>query len=224
MRFLSIPLVAVVLFAVVIAAGCTQAPGPAAPAVPAAPPAPSAGTVTGSDLPSLALGPADLPPCYTVSDRRAKTTADVGDLAKNAGWEAGYEAVFTCPSGTGESTVIVHTLALYPAHNVPAIAGMVDRQDRPAGYQCENITDPDQRCFVSGFFAVFNGTMDTAASPGLAVLGGKNTSADGSGAAGEFAEFIVFRGKVFEVLRMTGPETNATVLHDLARTAAQKIP
>jgi hypothetical protein len=49
-------------------------------------------------------------------------------------------------------------------------------------------------------------------------------SAAASGTTGDFAEFIVFRGKVFEVLKMTGPHENATLLHDIARKAAEKIP
>ena len=38
------------------------------------------------------------------------------------------------------------------------------------------------------------------------------------------AEIIFYRGKVFEVLKMTGPETNVTLLRDLAQKASAKIP
>lgn len=212
----------VVLAAAVITAGCTHAPGPVAPAEPA-PAAP--GAVTASDLPSLALAPADLPACFSRTGEQVKTADDVGDLARQAGWQGGYEAVFSCPSAGSGPTVIVHSLALYPAENVGGIAAMVDRQDRPAGYVFGNISDPDRSFIVSGFSARFNSTEPSAASPGAFVLaGGRNGSAPAPASRGDFAEFIVFRGNVLEILKMTGPDTNATLLHGLARAAAQKIP
>lgn len=221
MRSLSC-LLLLVLAAAVIIAGCTQAPGPVAPAAPE-PAVP--GTVTAPDLPSLALAPADLPACFSRTGEQGKTADDVGDLARQAGWEGGYEAVFSCPSAGAGPTVIVHSLALYPAGNVPGIAAMVDRQDRPAGFLYANISDPDPGFFVSGFSARVNSTGPSAASRGAFVLaGGRNVSAPASASQGDFAEFIVFRGNVLEILKMTGPDTNATLLHGLARAAAQKIP
>jgi hypothetical protein len=206
------------LAAALVSAGCTQAPVPAAPA------APVPAAVAGPDLPSLALAPADLPACYALSGQRVKTAGDVGVLAKNAGWEAGFEAVFSCPATGGEPSVIVHSLALYPAANVPEISAMVDRQDRPAGYLFENTSDPDQRVFISGFMATANTTGAPESSAGSFVLSGGKDAAAAAGSAGDFAEFIVYRGNVFEVLRMTGPGTDAALLHGLAQKAASKIP
>ncbi|WP_292346969.1 MULTISPECIES: hypothetical protein [unclassified Methanoregula] len=221
MRILSGSLIFLLAAALVLTSGCTEAQrGPSATAGPVSP-LPSGVP----DLKALALSPAELPACFSLSDERVKSPDDVSDLAKNAGWEAGYEAVYTCPSAGSGPTVIVHSLAVYPAVNVLNIAGMVDRQDRPQGYVFENISDPDQSFYVSGFSARFNASAVPAASSGsFLVAGGKNISAPASDSAGDFAEFIVFRKNVFEVLKMTGPGTNATLLHELARTAAQKIP
>lgn len=225
MRILFPALLLVLAAALVLAAGCTQPAGTAVPAppAPAVPLSPAPAGVP--DLKALALAPAELPACYSLADERVKTADDVSDLAKKAGWEAGYEATYTCPSAGDEPTVIVHSLAVYPAENVLNIAGMVDRQDRPADYVFGNISDPDQSFYVSGFFARSNASRQTAASSGSFVLsGGKEVSAAAPGITGDFAEFIVFRKNVFGVLKMTGPGTNATLLHGLARTAAQKIP
>ena len=223
MRILSGSLILILILAAacVLASGCTQPERAPSATAAAGSPAP----VGVPDLRSLALAPTELPACYSLSAGREKSAADVGDIAKKAGWQAGYEAAYTCPSAGSEPTVIVHSLAVYPAANMLSIAGMVDRQDRPADYVFENISDPDQSVYVSGFYARSNASRETAASPGTFVLsGGRDISAPVSGTAGDFAEFIIFRRNVFEVLKMTGPGTNATLLHELARTAAMKIP
>jgi len=214
-------LILILAAACVLASGCTQ-PERGPPPTPA-PGSPAPAGVP--DLRSLALAPSELPACYSPSAGRDKSADDMSDIAKNAGWQAGYEAAYTCPSAGAEPTVIVHSLAVYPAANMLSIAGMVDRQDRPADYVFENISDPDQSVYVSGFYARSNTSRETAASPGTFVLsGGRDISAPASGTAGDYAEFIIFRRNVFEVLKMTGPGTNATLLHELARTAAMKIP
>jgi hypothetical protein len=211
-------LILLLVAAAVLISGCTQAPGPAAPATPPAP-------VAHPDLKVLALVPSDLPACFSLSDQRVKSAGDVGNLAKDLGWETGYEVTYSCPAAGPEPTVILHSLAVYPASNVPGIAGMVDRQDRPAGFLYENMSDPDQSFFIRGFSARTGTEKAAGVSPGSFVLaGGKNVSAPASGTPGDFAEFIVYRRNVFEVLKMTGPGANATLLHELARTAAERIP
>jgi hypothetical protein len=208
-------IIAILLCLLVLATGCTGRTGTAVPA-------PT--TSEHITLESLVLTPSELPQNLTLRESRVKNSTEVSKLARDLGWEAGYEVIYTYPAAGAEPTVLVHSLAVYPANNVPGIAAMVDRQDRPAGFLYENISDPDQRFYISGFSAKVIST-ETAVSPGSFVIaGGKNVSATTSGTMGDFAEFIVFRGKVFEVLKMTGPQENATLLHDLARKAAEKIP
>jgi hypothetical protein len=208
-------IIAILVCSLVLATGCTGLNGTAAP---------SPATPDQISLESLVLTPSEIPQNFTLSESRVKKSTEVSKLARDLGWEAGYEVIYTYPAAGAEPTVLVHSLAVYPANNVLGIAAMVDRQDRPAGFLYENISDPDQRFYISGFSAKVSST-ETAVSPGSFVIaGGKNVSAAASGTTGDFAEFIVFRGKVFEVLKMTGPRENATLLHDLARKAAEKIP
>jgi hypothetical protein len=209
-------IIAILLCLLVLATGCTGCTGTAVPA-------PT--TSERITLESLVLTPSELPQNLTLRESRVKNSTEVSKLARDLGWEAGYEVIYTYSAEGAEPTVLVHSLAVYPANNVLGIAALVDRQDRPAGFLYENISDPDQRFYISGFSAKVSSTETSAVSPGSFVIaGGKNVSAAASGTTGDFAEFIVFRGKVFEVLKMTGPQENTTLLHDLARKAAEKIP
>jgi len=209
-------IIAILLCLLVLATGCTGRTGTAVP---------TPNTSEHITLESLVLTPSELPQNLTLRESRVKNSTEVSKLARDLGWEAGYEVIYTYPAAGAEPTVLVHSLAVYPANNVPGIAAMVDRQDRPAGFLYENMSDPDLRFYISGFSAKVSSTDTSGVSPGSFVIaGGKNVSAAASGTTGDFAEFIVFRGKVFEVLKMTGPQENATLLHDLARKAAEKIP
>ena len=141
MRFLHCFMLLVLATAAVITAGCTQGttPPPSATPIPV-----TAAVSTPAGLPALALGPADLPSCFLPTGQHTKTAAEVGSLAKDLGWQAGYEASFACPAAGGrEPDVIVQSIAIYPPANLAAIAGMVYRQDRVAGYTYENLTGTD---------------------------------------------------------------------------------
>ena len=107
-------LFAFIITGMILTAGCTQGTAPAATATPLPAAAP--------DLRALALDPADLPACFSLTNEQVKTPDNVGSLARDLGWQAGYAVTFTCPgNGTGEPTVILHSLAVYPAKNMPAI-------------------------------------------------------------------------------------------------------
>jgi hypothetical protein len=124
MRFFHVTLLVFVCCAV-FAAGCTRDEGSSQPATPA--------HLATPPLRDLTISPADLPACFSPGEQKEKNSRDVGTLARDLGWQAGYVVTFICPSESGEPTEIVHSLAVYPAENMPGIASIVDKQDRSDG-------------------------------------------------------------------------------------------
>src|SRR5512136_625056 len=82
-------------------------------------------------LESMVLAPSDVPQNFTLVESRAKNTTDVGNLALSLGWQQGYAVryVSSDEDGTG-STEILQTIALYPEKNIPAVAELIERQER----------------------------------------------------------------------------------------------
>jgi hypothetical protein len=202
---------------IVFTAGCTQGPGQAHPvtSVPVATPG----------LTDLALGGSEIPSCFSLTGQNVKSSGDVGNLAKELGWQAGYVATYSCPSNGTQPTVIVQSLAVYPAANMPGIASMVEKQDRLAGYTYEDMVFPDQGSAMRGFSGKWNETEPSGQSSGTyLVSSGREDPGPDTISQNEVAEVIFFRGTIFEVMRMTGPGTNVTVLRDMAQMAFAKIP
>ena len=208
---LSSCLIVSILVLAVIGSGCTAPSGPASPPVSTTP-----------LLTDLALNASELPTCFSFTQGHTKTSSEVGTLARDLGWENGYVVTFTCPEGMNESTVLVQSIAIYPAENMQGIAAMVNKQDRQDGFTYQETWDPDQRVFIHGFYGTSNQTQSSGISD---VMYGDSNQPEPNRLSGyASAEFVLFRKNVFEVVKMTGPGTNATVIHDIARTAAMKIP
>jgi len=185
----------------VIGAGCT---GPAAP--------PSPPLSENTSLSSLALAPADLPPGFTLAESREKTPEDVGNLARDLGWNGGYGTRYVLAGPDPENvTTVLQSIAIYPGENVPAIAAMAESQDRAAFNQSGgNLTLPGLGTGSRGF-SVYN---PPSSGPGAAA----------NGTSPRVAEIILTKGTIFEVLRMSGPGTDAATLVSIAQKAYAKIP
>jgi hypothetical protein len=154
-----------------------------------------------------------------------KTPGDVGQLAKELGWQSGYEVTYTCPSKYSRPAVIVQSLAVYPAENMAGIASMVDEQDCPGGYICQDLVFPDPGSPMRGFYGKASETQASGQSSRTYLVSeGREVPAPVAISGGDVMEIIFFKGTVFEVLKMTGPGTNATVLRDMARNASARIP
>jgi hypothetical protein len=217
MQFSPRSIIVILAFTAVIVAGCTQGTGPALPAASA--------PVTTPDLHDLAVNPSDVPACFSLTDEGAKKPGDVGQLAKNLGWRAGYGVTYTCPANGTQTTVILQSLAIYPAENMPGIVSMVDKQDRTAGYTFEDLSFTDQESSMRGFYRKANETQASGQSSGTYLVnGGREDPGTNAISEGDVAEIIIYKGTIFEVLRMTGPGTNATILRDIAQKASAKIP
>jgi hypothetical protein len=217
MQISSCLVIILLIGALVFTAGCAQGTGPVMPATPL--------PVTQPDLHGLALNPSDVPVCFSLAEQQVKSSGDVGKLAKDLGWQAGYMVTYTCPAEGHEPTTLLHSLAVYPAANMPGIVSMVDEQDRQAGYTYEDLSFPNPGSALHGFYGKAGGAQVSGTSPGTSVLTGRDEVPRTSAVSGsDVAEIITYRGTIFEVLKMTGPETNTTVLRDMAQKAYAKIP
>lgn len=213
------PSLAIILLAgaAIFAAGCMQGTGPAQPVTPV--------PVTTSSLHELALTQSELPACFTLAEQNDKQSSEVGKLARELGWQAGHEVTFTCPAEGKEPTIIVHSLAVYPAANIPGIATMVDRQDRPGGYTYDELFIPDSHSTIRGFYGTTGGAQVYDLSASTDVLAGKSDSTEPVALSrSDVGQISVYRGTIFEVVRMTGPGTNMTLIKDIAMKVSAKIP
>ncbi len=219
MKFPIIACTALCLSLLLLSGGCTM---PAAPAD-RAPVTPAPVTLQDSSaLRDLALKPADLPDCYRFSGERVKTAADVGTLAKDLGWQAGYAISYHC-NGDAGPVDITHSLAVYPERNLPGIVSMVDTQDRAAGFSCMNISPAGTDGTMQGFTCTRGEPEENETSPGSFVTGGNGGEGPTPAGGRNFTEIILHNRTVFEVLRMTGPGADATLLGDLAVTSRARL-
>lgn len=201
-----------VVTALLFCAGCTQAPSARTPDL-------QGGVV---DLRNLSLTPADLPSCFSLTGGRAKDAGDVGSRAKDLGWQAGYVVTYSCSEGEAGPDIITHTLAVYPEGNIPGIVSMVDVQDRPSGFSFENLSFPHKGAVFYGFYGNASRKPDSADSTGSFFSGNGRGGTAGNESGSDFAEIIFYRGTVFEVIRMSGPRINTTLLEELAVKAYER--
>ena len=190
------------LILAVIGAGCTGTRAPASPIVPG----------VNASLSLFALAPHDLPAGFTLAENREKTFDDVGSLARNLGWDGGYGIRYVLPGpDPGNDTTVIQSIAVYPEENIPAIATMADGQDR-AGFNqtAGNLTLQDLGANSHGF---------SVSVPPVPLSPDANR-----GITQPVAEIIFSKGRTFEVLRMSGPGTDASTLQSLAARAYEKIP
>ena len=202
---------------VVFTAGCTQGTGQVVPATPLPGSAP--------DLHGLALSGSEVPGCFSLAEQHIKSSGDVGKLARDLGWQAGYVVMYSCPAEGHEPTTILHSITVYPAENLPGIVSKVYEQDRSSGYMYEDLSFPEKGSAMRGFYGKVNETQASGLSPGTyLVSGGRGVPETNAVSGGDVAEIMIYHGTIFEVLKMTGPGTNVTIIRDMAQKASAKIP
>jgi hypothetical protein len=208
MRFFSYLLVSFLICAAAAGTGCVSGTGQSLPVTPAVP------SVTGN-LSQLALAPADLPAGFILTESRERKQDEVGGLAREIGWDGGYVTRYTRPTeGSGNSTEILQSIAVYPEQNLPAITARVEEQDR-AGFNQTGTS------FTLQNLGPLSRGFSAHMLPAVSVPG---NATDRTGADTDVVEIIFSRGRIFEVVRMSGPGTNVTTLRSLADTAYRKIP
>jgi hypothetical protein len=187
----SLSLIFILLVVVMsLGAGCTQAESPAGQ---------EAASKT-APLETLALTAGDAPPGFTLTESRAKTRAEVGDFARNLGWEGGWTVRYAGMQGTlMNGTEIVGTITVYPAGQMKDIIALAETQDR------------------------------SSAGPGVTELSapafGEYRRAF-SGTAGDdpMVEILFSKGSYLVVLKMSGDGTDYATLVSLAKSADARIP
>jgi hypothetical protein len=173
-------------------------------------------------LESLVLSQTEVPRNFTLSESRMKTFTEVSNLARELGWQQGYVVRFIRLSeGEAGQTEILQTVTLYPAKNIPAIAALVEKQERSdKTMEFSNLSSP----VIGSYSHAFSGTVNP-----LMISEPDNGNLLGSDPVGkivrqDFVEIIFSKGDVLEVIRITGPGADNSTLVSLAQTAYDKIP
>jgi hypothetical protein len=213
MKGLPIIVSVLLLTGLLLGAGCTQAgTGATPPSSPAAAP----------DLSTCALTAADAPPNFTVTESRAKTPGEVGNLAQSLGWSGGYVVKFTGPQDSPMgATEITQTITTYPAARMSEIAALVETNDRADNeLTFTTLPSPGLGDSSSAFSGKAIGQIVVRPDTGNPLI---TTSAKGSFKQ-DMAEIIFAKGSTLEVFRMTGPDASITTLQGLAEKAYARIP
>jgi hypothetical protein len=171
---------------------------------------------------SIVLAPSDLPQNFTLLESRAKSATDVGNLALSLGWQQGFVVRYASypKEGTG-STEILQTIARYPEKNIPAVAELIERQERSDN----NMTFSNLSLLSPGNYShAFSGKETVRmmnSSDDVFLLeydSAKETIQQ------DFIEIIFSKGDILEIIRLTGPGSDFSTLSRLAQKAYSKIP
>lgn len=212
-------IVALILSASLLIAGCTQGqknPVPGGTPTPAVQPG----------IPQLLIDPSDLPPNFTLVLSFAKSPGDVGTVARDLGYEGGYIVRYIMPAADQRGpTNITQSIAFYPEKNIPSIISLSDKQDQ---------SDPDLSYTdlpAPGLGNDSRGFFGNAKAQVIVKPTNENPLATGPGShdvaivfTREVAEILFAKGTTFEAIRMEGPGANATITRELAEKAYSKIP
>jgi len=169
----------------------------------------------------LVLTPSDVPQNFTLVESRAKNATDVGNLALSLGWQQGFVVRYTrSPEGGPDNSEILHTIVIYPEKNIPAIADLIERQERSdTNMTFSNLSSPSLGNYSHAFSGketvriinksdnVFLFEYDSA----------KKTIQK------DYTEIIFSQGDILEIIRLTGPESDYSTLSHLAQKAYSKI-
>jgi hypothetical protein len=145
----------------------------------------------------------------------------VSRLARDLGWKEGYVVRFTSPvDGERAPTWILQTLTRYPEKNIPAVAELIERQDRADNTMIySNLSSPG----LGSYSSAFSGKVNPLIVP---EPGNQNPLVSGSAEETiqqDFVEIIFVKGDILEVLRMSGPGADYSTLASLAKQAYNKI-
>ncbi len=173
-------------------------------------------------LQSMVLAPSDLPQNFTLVESRAKNATDVGNLALSLGWQQGYSVRYASSpkDGTGSSEIL-QTIALYPEKNIPAVAELIERQERSDN----NMTFSNMSLLSLGNYShAFSGKetvriFNTSEDVFLLEYGSAKETIQQ-----DFVEIIFSKGDILEIIRFTGPGSDFSTLSRLAQKAYSKIP
>ncbi len=217
MRSLPYLILVILLCGILAVAGCTSATK-----------SPPATTATAVSLPSIAIDRTDLPEGYVLTMSKVKNASDVSPLAQSLGWQAGYVTAYTKSAAPG--TVVLHSLAGYPAARMPDVIDYVNKADRSCSdleYFDITVTGigNNSRAFIG--YIPNKDRVPVITVPATGPLSNVAVSMEGSKTmtCGQgYLEIIFTKGNVLEVIRFTGPVIDDKEAIAIAQKAYQKIP
>jgi len=186
-------------------------------------------TATAISLPSIALDRTDLPDGYVLTMSKVKNASDVSPLAQSLGWQAGYVAQYTKSSAPG--TVVLHSLAGYPAGSIPDVVDYVNKADRTCSdlkYYDIAVTGvgDNSQAFI-GYVPAQDQVAVMTNAPAAGSLSSVAVSMEGTQTVicgQNYVEIIFAKGNVLEVIRFTGPVIDDKEAIAIAQKAYAKIP
>jgi hypothetical protein len=170
----------------------------------------------------MVLTLSDVPQNFTLVESRAKNASDVGNLALSFGWQQGYVVRYArSTESRSERAEILHTIALYPEKNIPAVAELIERQERSdKNMTFSNLSSPS----LGNYSHVFSGKETvpvTNTSDNVFLLEYDSTKET---VQEDFIEIIFSKGDILEIIRLTGTGSDFSSLSQLAQKAYSKIP
>lgn len=173
-------------------------------------------------LESLVLNPSDVPQNFTLVESRAKNATEVGNLARSLGWQQGYVMRYArSPEGVSGIAEILHTIVQYPEKNIPAIAELIERQERSeSNMTFSNLSSPSLGNYSHAFSGKEN-VRKINKSDNVFLLEYDSTRET---IQQDFIEIIFSKGDILEIIRLTGPGSDLSTLSSLAQKAYSKIP
>jgi len=173
-------------------------------------------------LESLVLTPSDVPQNFTLVESRAKNASEVGNLARSLGWQQGYVVRYArSPEGVSGNAEILHTIVLYPEKNIPAIADLIERQERSdSNMTFSNLSSPALGNYSHAFSGKENIRIINK-SDNVFLLEYDSTRET---IQQDFIEIIFSKGDILEIIRLTGPGSDFSTLSSLAQKAYSKTP
>lgn len=218
MRSSIILILAILLCVALAVAGCTSETK-----------TPPAATATAISLPSIALDRTDLPEGYVLTMSKLKTSSDISPLAQSLGWQAGYVVEYT--KSTAPGTVVLHSLAGYPAASMPNVLDYVNKADRSCSdleYFDIGVTGigDNSRAFI-GYIPNKDQVPIVTTVPAAGPLSDIAVSTEGSKTVtcGQgYLEIVFTKGNVLEVIRFSGPVIDDKEAIAIAQKAYSKIP
>jgi hypothetical protein len=215
MHWSRITIVLIVLCAALLVAGCTQNSANPTTVNPSG---------TSESLEKLALTPAEVPANFTLAESHAKNQSEVSSAAMGLGWQAGYLVLYTSSlTGSSVSSEIRQTITQYPETNIEKILASAAFTDQAAGgMEFSYLPSPG----LGNASQAFQGTVmnTTVDSKGIVQIPTQGQPISSHGPEGQkFVEILFTKGNIFEVLRMSGPDADYSVLKGIAGTAYDKI-
>lgn len=150
----------------------------------------------------------------------------MSQLAMDLGWKRGYVVKYSfAGQNSSTPTEITQSIAIYPENRISDIITLAEAQERNDPQMTYSdlplpLTGDTTRAFQATKTAD-GSSLNQSRNEGINPVMGIN--AEQESIKPEFMEILFYKGELFEVIRMSGPERNYTVLENISEIAYNKI-